>query len=285
MGKQTELNIRLLTEDDIPFAVCLKELAGWNQIEDDWGRYLTYEPGGCFIGELHGRAAGTVTTTTYQNRSAWIGMLLVHPDMRRRGLGKALLEHAIRYIEEQGVQTIKLDATPMGKKVYIPLGFVDEYTIRRYKGSGGLSGEEKIDLIDQDDLALLSRFDEPYFGASRERVLNELRGAYPQYSLVIKDNSGIVGYAMARKGSAAFHIGPLVAEDPLVAERLLRALLQRLPKEEVILDVPAPNTQACEMVEKYSFEVQRTLDRMYLGENKYPGCIDKIFATASPAKG
>ena len=97
--------------------------AGWNQTERDWRGYLSYDPEGCFVAEVRGQPAGTATTIRYGDRFGWIGMVLVHPDHRRLGLGTRLLKQAIARLQECGVRCTKLDATPMGRTVYVPLGF------------------------------------------------------------------------------------------------------------------------------------------------------------------
>jgi creatinine amidohydrolase len=139
--------LRKLTAADVPFATELNGIVGWNQTEKDWRGYLEFDPEGCFIAELSGRPAGTATVIRYQDRFGWIGMVLVHPESRRFGMGTTLLRHAIAYLQKCGVAGIKLDATPVGRKVYVPLGFCDEYersrrtrlrrwlhSMRRYSG-------------------------------------------------------------------------------------------------------------------------------------------------------
>src|SRR6185436_14043087 len=112
------LRLRLLTRDDLPFADSVRALAGWNQTIADWERFLTAEPDGCFLAEWNGVPAGTATTMVYGLALAWIGMVLVHPDHRRRGIGRALLVRCIEHLRGRGVRGIKLDATPAGKEVY-----------------------------------------------------------------------------------------------------------------------------------------------------------------------
>src|SRR5256885_742127 len=85
------LRVRVITEGDLPFAENVCSLAGWNQTPGDWRRFLAMEPAGCFVAEWDGLPAGTATTITYGFDLAWIGMVLVHPDYRRRGIGNALL--------------------------------------------------------------------------------------------------------------------------------------------------------------------------------------------------
>ena len=89
------LHIRILTSDDLPFADSLRAIVGWNQTLDDWRRFLAMEPEGCFLAEWDGAPVGTATTLRYGLEVAWIGMVLVHPDQRRRGIGKASLHHCI----------------------------------------------------------------------------------------------------------------------------------------------------------------------------------------------
>ena len=44
-----------MTVDDIPEAMRLKDLAGWNQTAADWERFLSAGPEGCFVAEREGR--------------------------------------------------------------------------------------------------------------------------------------------------------------------------------------------------------------------------------------
>src|SRR5215469_6355292 len=125
------LRIRLITSADVPAGMRLKDLAGWNQTEHDWLRFLQSSPKGCFVAEWNGQVAGTVTTIVYENRFAWIGMVLVDPELRGKGIGTALLKHAIHYLDASGVPCLKLDATPQGRPIYQRLGFQVEYEIER----------------------------------------------------------------------------------------------------------------------------------------------------------
>ena len=67
-------DLRLMTADDVPAGMRLKELAGWNQTAGDWKRFLRASPQGCFVAEMHGRVVGSATTIVYEGRFAWIGM-------------------------------------------------------------------------------------------------------------------------------------------------------------------------------------------------------------------
>ena len=112
-----QLEIRLLFESDIPAAAKLEKAAGWNQTEADWRRLIKLEPNGCFAAIENDQLVGTTTTTTYQGDLAWIGMVLIDPQHRRRGIATRLIETALAYLDGR-VAVIKLDATAQGRPVY-----------------------------------------------------------------------------------------------------------------------------------------------------------------------
>jgi predicted N-acetyltransferase YhbS len=126
--------IRALTLNDIGAAQRLREQAGWNQTDHDWRRLLAWSPDGCWVAEDAGLVIGTTAVAVYGLRVAWIGMVLVDVAHRRQGIGRALLNHAIGYLDGLGVQTIALDSTPEGQPLYASLGFADAFELARWRG-------------------------------------------------------------------------------------------------------------------------------------------------------
>ena len=262
----------------------LKDLAGWNQIPADWRRLLALSPEGCFLAELEGRPAGTVTTTRYGNRFAWIGMVLVLPEMRRRGIGTALLKHAIQYLEEAGVACVRLDATPLGEKLYDTLGFQDEYRLERVQGVAQVSESEgnrrrSIRQMAEHDLGDIFSFDAVRFGADRSRLLEILWRQVADLCFLSRGPCGAVdGYIMARPGQNAFQIGPWVAAQTDIAEALFGRTLATLRGENVFLDVLCENARPSRIVRRHGFSVQRPFVRMYRGTRRPPGRAEETFA-------
>ena len=83
---------------------------------------------GVFVAEAaDGQVVGYVTTRLNpQSRIGWIPNLAVDPAHQGQGLGRALLEHAISFFRQQGMQIAKietLDQNPVGQKLYPSLGF------------------------------------------------------------------------------------------------------------------------------------------------------------------
>ena len=123
------VEFRDLTIDDVPAGLRLCRHAGWNQLAADWELFLNLSPSGCRAAVQGGHVVGTVTTVNYENRFAWIGMVLVDPQFRGRGIGTRLLEESLEILRNLGCA--RLDATPQGRPVYQRLAFVDEYELSR----------------------------------------------------------------------------------------------------------------------------------------------------------
>jgi hypothetical protein len=71
------VRFRLMTIEDIPEAMQLKDSAGWNQTTAGWARFLSASPEGCLVAEREGRVVGTSTSIIYESRFAWIGMVIL----------------------------------------------------------------------------------------------------------------------------------------------------------------------------------------------------------------
>ena len=275
---------RLLTTEDIPQAMRLKDLAGWNQTAADWQLLLSASPVGCFAAEHDDRVVGTSTTITYEGRFAWIGMVIVDPQYRGQGTGTALFERAIQYLDSRGVPSIKLDATPQGRPLYEKFGFVGEYEIERWmlsrraddRGSPSKAAAEIDDVL---------RLDREIFGADRSVLLTALTAAAPEFTLVVREGIEIEGYAFGRRGSRADHLGPWMAGKENVAATLLEEFLRRSQRELVFVDCSLRNPWAVSLVRARGFEFSRPLTRMFRGTNKHAGQPEALCAVLGPEFG
>jgi GNAT superfamily N-acetyltransferase len=281
------LRLRLLTREDLPFADSVRALAGWNQTIADWERFLAAEPAGCFLAEWNGVPAGTATTIVYGPALAWIGMVLVHPDHRRRGIGRALLEQCIEHLRKRGVRCLKLDATPAGRKVYDGLGFKDEWTLTRWEHAAAHWPKAKsvAGIRDCQDVDAVEPLDAAAFGVSRRMMLKPLM-KQSCCALVCETEVGkVIGYGLLRDGSSALYLGPVVAASADAGVRLVDTLLARAGDRKIYWDIPDQNVVAVGLARELRFTPQRTLTRMFLGENPAPGNPLQQFAIAGPELG
>ena len=272
-----------MTQDDIPDAMRLKEIAGWNQTVADWQRFLSATPDGCFVAEHQGRVIGTVTTIVYEDRFAWIGQLLVDPEQRGRGTGTALLKRAIAYLDSQNIACMKLDATPMGKPLYQKLGFVPEYESQRWMlkrpANEKIMQDKAVEI--QDVLPL----DREIFGADRSQLLRSLAEEAPEFTLSLRLGAGIAGYTFGRHGALADQLGPWMANREEVAAELLDEFLRRSGRELLFVDCMLNNPWSVPLVKERGFEFSRPLTRMFRGTNRYPGRPELILASLGPEFG
>ncbi len=284
----SSLRIRLFQTTDFKFADSLRALVGWNQTPEDWLRLLNHQPDGCFIAEWDGQPVGTATTTIYEDKVAWIGMVLVHPDARRRGIGRALLEHCITFLKPR-VTCIKLDATPLGKALYDTLGFKDEWTLQRWQtDTVEMPAEQMVYRVrrwfDTDGDAP-RMMDLDAFGVNRWRMVQSIVRQVQLSFIHSTVKKRPVAYGVIRKGARAYYLGPIVGESIAAAGPLIKVLAYTLESTRVFWDIPDPNTGAVELARRLGFQPQRPLIRMFLGENKWPGDPQKIFALAGPEIG
>jgi predicted N-acetyltransferase YhbS len=217
------MNIRPFTPADLPAALALCAGAGWNQTEVDLRRMLVLGPDGAFAAWEDGRVVGTTMTIAYGTALAWIGVVLVDPDYRRRGIALALMQAACDHLQRCGVTTIKLDATPDGRLVYQKLGFVDECLFQRWRlDTPQPPSAADVSHGNWNDIAAL---DTAAFGVDRSALVQAIiTDAGPP--LVQRDkHDTVTGYVSFRPGARASYVGPVVAEDHLTARSLLTAAL------------------------------------------------------------
>ncbi len=283
------LHIRLMTRADIPHGMRFKAAAGWNQTGADWERFLSLEPEGCFVAEIDGEVVGTATTCRFGQDCGWIAMILVPPERRRHGIGSALFKHAVAYLEDRGVRSVKLDATPVGRTVYLQVGFKDEYDLQRREGITPAAEPRGVVPMAEDHFDAVCALDRPIYGADRSNLLirlhREAQEGVGAFCGVFRNAQGeIEGYGMVRPGSRAAFVGPIVARTEEAGAELFKWTMSRVAGQPVFFDIPLPNPVAVRLANDDGFAVQRPFTRMYRGVN-CPGDPTKVYATSGPEKG
>src|ERR671922_2425783 len=95
--------IRNLTEDDLDLAAIILEAAYGTP--GDWRnrlhRYMGLQPDGWLLASLGGAPAGMVGAVDY-GPFAYIGLMGVQPQMQRRGVGLALMERLLAWLDARG---------------------------------------------------------------------------------------------------------------------------------------------------------------------------------------
>lgn len=289
-GTEAYEDVRL-DEARVADALALSSEAGWNQVADDW-RLLFRE--GTVFGRLRrgdDALVGSAAVLPLGSRLSWIGMVLVTSAERRRGHARQLMQHAMEHIGPT-VSVAGLDATPAGRDLYHGLGFTPAASLIRMGRllptpaeavAGGWAGlGHGIRPATTDHLPLICRYDTQAFGADRANVLNDLHRRAPKGAFLAEANGRLTGFVLARPGRLATQIGPLAADDPDTAERLLRAALAALPGRAIV-DVFTSRRATFELLGKLGFTAQRPFTRMLNAASHLPQ--DRTVLSAGPELG
>jgi GNAT superfamily N-acetyltransferase len=255
MGAIDHLAIVTLGPDDAREGLLLSTEAHWNQNEADWRFFLAR-------GLVYGvrdrdRVVATSALLPYSSGNAWISMVLVTADWRRRGIATKLVDTCLDTATKLGL-TAWLDATPAGARVYGPLGFTPTLQLRRLRLER--STPEKAaappsvfvlgELIVRDTGAM---------GFDRGILLGEL-GGRPRSRLV--SNGG--ASALVRDGRTARHIGPLFADG---ADRAIALVHDIISSESgpILIDAIASQEKFVEGLTASGWSIERPFQRMRFG--------------------
>lgn len=277
------IRIRLMTFDDLELGLRLRQQAGWNQTPADWARFLRLQPDGCFVAEQDGISCGTVTTCIF-GEVAWVGMMLVEQERRGQGIGRALMQHALAFLEERGVRTVRLDATPMGEPLYRSLGFIEQFSLGRFSGIPAAGEKETVvETAEREQWDAICRLDLAVTATDRRRILLALLQERAGEVRIVRRGGAVVGYLTARRGLRAWQIGPCIATAE-AGPPLLNEALSRFADRDVFVDVPLSHSPAIALLGRRGLRQQRTLVRMCRGEAVIER-VQQLWASSGPVKG
>ena len=271
------INIRPMLPQDIKPLMELKNRIGWNQLDADWNFLITAFPKHCFAAVDGEDTIGSATAIVYDNKVAWIGMVMVNEQYRGRGLSTILMNTVIESLRD--CRCIKLDATPAGQPVYEKIGFFPEWSITRlinlnYMPNSILSSTATPLL--PADLPEVIAFDRQVFGVNRAVLLERLFLEYPLLAFKMTQGNRITGYCLGRDGYKYQQIGPVVASSSGDAVALFSAAAR--PGRALVVDSIDAHHDFVTFLTANGFAPQRPLLRMYKGINDSPAQVPGYFA-------
>src|SRR5580698_9366674 len=232
--------IQPLTSADLPGCLALARDRDWLPEERKW-RLLVDLAVVYGVRDPLGELAGVTVLTRYGAEFAVIGMMLVASRYGGRGLGRALIHHALA---EVGDAIVFLHATPVGRPLYEKLGFVPAGASQTYLGgfksatpaapaasataasasaapaasapaapapAAAAATEGGSRPAGPGDLMAIRRLDARANGTDRALLVRRLPG-FTEQLRVTERPGGITGYAGAYRGVAYACIGPVIAE-------------------------------------------------------------------------
>jgi len=276
---------RPMNTADIPAGIQLCRANRWNQLPRDLQICLQLSPDDCRVAVSEEKIVGSVTTIRYQHAFSWIGMLLVDPSFQRQGIGMQLLQEALHILRNEA--SVKLDATPAGRGVYLKMDFKDELRLSRMQSTvrPSILRTTKARPIQEHELHKTASFDQNIFGASRKSLLEWAHKGAPHLAFLVDEGAEVTGYCLGRKGFSFTQIGPVIANDLAIAQDLVSAALGNCTGQPVILDIPHHHPQWQSWLTSIGFSEQRPFVPMCRGNNTSHGIPEKQFAILGPELG
>jgi GNAT superfamily N-acetyltransferase len=230
---------------------------GWDDIPRDFQAFID-KP---YYDQVKGEVGGVIVAigaVIYHKDTAWLAKIIVHPDHRNKGYGKAITQGLIDRIRRSRYRTIYLDATDMGHPVYKALGFVDEVSYQHFSRPDGWSqaeGEVRSRLSTGTDRSGLLALDQAVYSEDRLPLLAD----HLLSARVVEAGGCIVAAYFPTVMQ-----GPIIATDVQYAIPLIRERLGAFDKAQL----PMTNTPGIRVLKGLGCEETRISRRMFLGERR-----------------
>jgi ribosomal protein S18 acetylase RimI-like enzyme len=251
-------------EIDIVIEWAAKE--GWNPGLHDADCYNTADPNGFIIGMLGDEPIATISVIKYDEHFGFLGFYIVKPEYRGKGYGIQIWNAGLKYLA--GIN-IGLDGVLAQQDNYKKSGFKLAYRNIRFEGVGDGKPYENPKIINLSTLPFesIDSYSRLFFPAQRSHFLKSWINQPDSYALGIMQNSKMAGYGVIRQCRSGYKIGPLIAENPVLAESLFLALKSKIKASEAIyIDTPEANQAAVKLAERHNMFVSFETARMYTGE-------------------
>jgi GNAT superfamily N-acetyltransferase len=195
-SSSSSLRIRTMTGTDVAIALAWAEAQGWNPGWHDAECFYAADPNGFFIGEVGGAPVACLSAVAYDNAFGFIGLYIVKPEWRGKGLGMQLWKHGLGYLANRN---IGLDGVVAQQGNYRRSGFQLAYRNIRYGGVGqARPHSERVVRASDVPFEQLAAYDRRYFPAERHAFLRRWIAQPDSLALVALAAGEIRGFGVVR---------------------------------------------------------------------------------------
>ena len=257
---------RTMRREEVALAVEWAAREGWNPGLHDADSFHAADPQGFFVGVMDGEPVASISVVQYGGGFAFLGLYIVRPGFRGRGLGWALWQHGMA---SAAGRQVGLDGVVAQQDNYRRSGFRLAWRNVRHegRGAGRAPADARIVPLDTLPFAAVRAYDAPFFPAPRDRFLAGWIAQADAAALGCMEGGVLRGIGVVRRCRQGWKIGPLCADREAVAEALFTALAGQAGVDEpVYLDLPEPNGAAVALAHRHGLRPVFETARMYTGE-------------------
>jgi GNAT superfamily N-acetyltransferase len=263
------IEIRTMKRIDIEFALELTDREEWGHLKRDFQRFLRLDPESCFVVWDADLPLGIATTISYDDY-AFLGNVIVRKEMRGRGIGPMLMEHALAFLDNKGVRTVELDGVFAAVPVYRMLGFKDKYLslrfLRKATAESAIATDRRLEVARS--VREIMIFDHEKTSIERSAMLRELAKDYARTIYCLRKKKPYAYAVVKKRADGSSHIGPLVADDRSACEKMVKLIVAGHQKNTLSIGVPEINRAASRIMRDCGFEYRLPSLRMYRGLKK-----------------
>lgn len=274
------IEIRKMKPSEMHLAISWAKREGWNPGLYDEKCFHSADPDGYFVALHDGKLVSMISAVKYGLTYGFIGFYIVDPEYRAKGFGIRIWNKAIKYLDGR---LVGLDGVPEQVKNYEKSGFVYAHQNITLKGKSIKEDYNKEELIDLSikDFEIIKHYDLKCFPDNRDVFLKFWIQQEKSHTLGYFKDGKLLGYGKIRHCPEAYKIGPLFADNKLIAEKIFRALQSKIPVQSYFtIDIPKININAIKIAEKFNMEYSFETVRMY--KNGVPKIdINKVFGITS----
>ncbi len=258
--------IRTARREEVDLLLAWAADEGWNPGLGDAEPFFMADPQGFHISLAGDQPVAALSCVRSGADFGFVGLYICRPEHRGKGYGLALWQHMLRGFTGR---SLGLDGVVAQQANYAKSGFVLAHRNIRYSGRAPKAAaprDSAVRPIERADLALVSAYDAPLYGAARDRFLASwLEGSTGRRAFMAIQKGGVAGYTVIRPCRNGFKIGPLFADTEMIAEQLFLRAAEEAAGEEIVLDLPEPNGAAERLARRFGLEPVFETARMVRG--------------------
>jgi len=226
--------------------------------------------------------AGGGTVISYDGGFGFMGLFIVRPEFRGAGLGTVLWHHRLNLLRQrlQPGAAIGMDGVFAMVPFYERGGFRLAWRDLRFEGAASGTHDPEALGLQQLGFEGLSRYDQRHVPAPRARFLERWVNQPGACVVGLREAGAIVGYGVRRPCVVGYKIGPVFADRPEFAQRIISSLMAGVQGQQVQLDVPEANTAAVALAQSFGLREAFGCARLYHGPAPMLP-VDRIFGVTS----